>query len=189
MVERKIVSRRIEYLRKEILFLTQTDFAVLLGLDPKKGRSTVNNWEQGAIQVKSDDLFKIACCCGNISVDWLLGLSDTPFKTEEIQRIHAVTGLSGKAIGKLKNIRQGKDADAFPRIISALIEDGNAEFFLSLLYSLINLSSQTENSNIEIEIDGRELSMSPYHHLVAIFQTLIIENIPSISKIYKELEH
>ena len=54
--ERKLVNKRIEELRTEKLHITQTEFAVLLGMDPKKGRSTVNNWEQGGIQVKSDDL-------------------------------------------------------------------------------------------------------------------------------------
>lgn len=185
MNERKIVSQRIEHLRTKMLYLTQKDFAKFIGLDEKKGRSTVNNWEQGAIQIKSEDIAKIAKEC-SVSADWLLGLSDTPYRNESIQSIHAQTGLSGNAISKLQLIAKGKDADRFPLLISALIEDTNCEYFLALLESI--LSHSGEDETITLNIDGKELRLLAQNHLKAVFQSQMMENINSLAKIYKKME-
>ena len=52
------IHSRIEKLRTD-LGMTQPEFAAALGMDPKKGRSTINNWETRANKVKDDDLKKI----------------------------------------------------------------------------------------------------------------------------------
>ena len=185
MTERKKVSQRIEYLRTKILFLTQTDFALLLGMDAKRGRSTVNNWEQGVVQVKSEDLIKIAVN-GGVSVDWLLGISQTPQRTESIQNIHSEIGLSGQAIGKLKLIAHGKDANSFPDLISALILDNNFEYFLSLYESIVQLEGKQEI--ICVDIAEKKLNLYADNHLKAVFQSQIVENIHNVSEIYKKLK-
>lgn len=95
---RKIVNKRIEYLRKDILNLTQPEFAKKLGFDDvKKGRSTVNNWEQGAVQVKSDDLILISETF-DVPTDWLLGREKEPSLAVAISTASDITGLSEKAI-------------------------------------------------------------------------------------------
>lgn len=102
MQGRKIVGQRIERLRVDILNLSQPEFAKLLGLDLPKGRSTVNNWEQGAIQVKSDDLTLISQKTG-VTTDWLLGLADENnySNDETVRLISEYTGLSTEAVKQL----------------------------------------------------------------------------------------
>ena len=105
MVERKTVNKRIEELRKE-RNLSQEQFAVKLGFDDaKRGRSTVNNWEQGAVQVKSDDLIRIGSAFG-VSADWLLGLTEHPSVNENMQIAIKTTGLSEKAIQNLQELSE-----------------------------------------------------------------------------------
>lgn len=187
MYERKIVNKRIEDLRENILHITQRDFAVLLGMDPNKGRSTVNNWEQGAVQVKSDDLEKIARLVP-VSADWLLGRSDVWRINEDLQEIHSTTGLSEDAIIKLIQISRGKDGNTFPLIISAIIENKNAEFFLSLLSALIALDGAPDPTPVEVDIDGKSLSLPADAFLKEHIKTLFVEQIHNIAEKYKELE-
>ena len=103
---RKIVNRRINELR-ETLGLSQPEFAKKLGLDEKKGRSTVNNWETGNIQVKSDDLILISEKC-NVSTDWLLGRETKPSLVEAIANASELTGLSKEAIKVLNLINRSE---------------------------------------------------------------------------------
>lgn len=96
---RKIVNRRINELRDN-LGMTQPEFAKKLGLDGKKGRSTINNWETGNIQVKSDDLILISETF-NVTTDWLLGRKPKPSAVESISDAANLTGLSVEAIKML----------------------------------------------------------------------------------------
>lgn len=185
--ERKLVNKRIEELRTKKLHITQTEFAVLLGMDPKKGRSTVNNWEQGAIQVKSDDLERIARLVP-VSADWLLGRSDVWRVNGDLQGIHSATGLSEDAIIKLMQISREKDGSTFPLIISAIIENKNVEFFLSLLSALISLDGASDSIPVEANIDGKTLSLPAESFLKEHIKTLFIEQIHNIAEKYKELE-
>lgn len=112
MEMRKIVNQRIEKLRTEILGLTQEEFAEQLGMEQKKGRSTVNNWEQGVVQVKSDDLRKIGATF-DVSVDYLLGLAQFPTIEPNTREAQKVTRLSEKAIA---NIQKLSSADLLTRL-------------------------------------------------------------------------
>ena len=94
------IHSRIEKLRTD-LGMTQPEFAVALGMDPKKGRSTINNWETRANKVKDDDLKKIAATF-NVSADWQLGLSDVRSPDMDVQAACRFTGLSEYAIRVLK---------------------------------------------------------------------------------------
>ncbi len=125
---RKTVNARIEELRK-LKGLSQTDFALALGMDEKKGRSTVNNWEQGVVQVKSDDLIRIAETF-SVSADYLLGLTHAPTKDVELQAVCDYTGLSPDAVsalGMMSKIADSEVLSAFvfshvPRITSLLTD-------------------------------------------------------------------
>lgn len=97
---RKAVNQRIEELRSS-RGITQTEFAVALGLDEKRGRSMVNNWEQGLVQVKSDDLIKIAETF-SVSADYLLGLRDDQTNSLDRQTAVDYTGLSSEAVEALR---------------------------------------------------------------------------------------
>ena len=174
MIERKIVNRRVNELRDNILCLTQKDFAELLG----KGRSTVNNWEQGT-QIKSDDLERI-CRVTGASADYLLGLSEVWRRSESLQSIHAETGLSEEAIIKLVKINKGPDAERFLRVISLLIENSNAEFFLVLLSSLFDIDASSGPKTISVDINGEPLTMSTEGFLIEHIKTLFVQDILDI---------
>lgn len=95
---------RIERLRTD-LEMTQPEFAAALGMDPKKGRSTINNWESGANKIKDDDLKRIAQTFG-VSSDWLLGLVgiDEKSPSTEIRAMREYTGLNDSALKILHRI-------------------------------------------------------------------------------------
>ena len=93
---------RIEKLRTD-LKMTQPEFAAALGMDAKKGRSTINNWESGANKIKDDDLKHIAKTFG-ASSDWLLGLTDVKSPSMEIRAMCDFTGLDDSAINLLHRI-------------------------------------------------------------------------------------
>ena len=122
--ERKIVSQRIEYLRKEQLHMEQGQFAVALGMEPKKGRSTVNNWERGDIQIKSDDLEKI-CRTFHVSADWLLGIRELGNMTDdrEYAQLSAETGLSNKSIFVLKYLNDSLSSDERSAVLKSQFEE------------------------------------------------------------------
>lgn len=157
MVEIKKVNKRIEELRKE-LNLSQEQFAVKLGFDPKRGRSTVNNWEQGVVQIKSDDLTKIASTFGR-SADWLLGLTDHPTVKENMKIAIKTTGLTEKAIQNAKMIDSP--------ILSDLLENDQ---FLSLLQDIENLQGVDAylDSLLDMTDDKKVLETSMAYNFVRV---------------------
>lgn len=165
--KRSEVSKRIEYLRKEVLKVTQQDFAEKLG----KGRSTVNNWEQGAIQIKSDDLTLIATEY-EVPSDWLLGikpLDDYSFDSD-IQQISNYTGLSTKAVEFLHTLLvEANGHSPETQVINALLtsEIFNTKFLKAMLevdaywktaIRVINEISQSEYPRIEASKRKNELT-------------------------------
>lgn len=181
--QRKKVSQRIEKLRKDF-GLTQPEFAKALGLEEKKGRSTINNWEQGAIQVKSDDLIRISEKF-DVSSEYLLGFVDTPNRDRSIQTANVVTGLSADALFKLSDIKNRKPE--FSALISAMIIDDNCEYFLSVIETLINQIGNDQEL-IELNISGKEANYYSGTLLKAILQTQIIDNLSSIAEIYGKVK-
>ena len=95
-----LFNSRIEELRKSI-GLTQQQFGVELGIDEKKARSMVQNWEQADIQVKSDVIIEIARRF-NVSADWLLGISDNMTNDRDLDYVCSYTGLSIEAINTIR---------------------------------------------------------------------------------------
>lgn len=162
-------------MREDILHVTQTGFAEVLGMEAKKGRSTINNWEQGAVQIKSDDLERI-CRATGASADYLLGLSPVWRRSASLQNINAEIGLSEAAIVKLLKMRRDGHADTL-LVLSKLIESNNAEFFLALLSSLFAIDNSSDSATIKIEIDGKPLSMSTEAFLIEHIKTLFVQDI------------
>ena len=64
----------------------------------------INQYKQGTAYPKTENLIKIADYFG-ISVDYLLGLSNTPSRKEDIQAACKTTGLTETAINKVKNFQ------------------------------------------------------------------------------------
>ena len=135
---RGILSRRIEEYRKNYLHMTQEEMAIRLGMEKKKGRSTINNWEQGAVQIKSDDLLHLGKTF-DVSVDWLLGLTETPSINEDMKIAQKTTGLSGKAIQIIRNCEA-------PNTLSKLIEDPEFKALVTEICILYGQAREAEEA-------------------------------------------
>ena len=146
----------------------------------------INQYKLGTTFPKTENLIKIADYFG-ISVDYLLGLTGTPNRDTTIQAVHDVTGLSVGAIIKLHDIYEKNSETLFSEIISALIEDNNAEFFLSIISSLISCIDTDEGKEtINITIDGKEENLYKETHLKLLLQIKVLENISAIAKKFRE---
>ena len=66
-------------------------------------RQTFGNWLAGRNQPDYETLIAIAKYY-NVSADYLLGLTETPTRNEDVQKACITTGLSEKAVISLKNI-------------------------------------------------------------------------------------
>ena len=73
MFDTKRIGKIIKAIRKSSLFPTQELFAELIDTSPE----TVSNIERGTVILSTVTLFRIAQCC-NVSIDYILGLSDDP---------------------------------------------------------------------------------------------------------------
>lgn len=117
MEERKIVNQRIEELRISMK-LSQKDFASKIGHSDSRGRSMINNWEQGT-QLKSDDLINISKVFG-VSVDWLLGISEFQSVKEDMKTANLVTGLNDNCLRLLQGFSTREpEHDLINRLLSS----------------------------------------------------------------------
>lgn len=144
---------------------------------------TINAYKQGTLFPKVENLLQIADFFG-ISLDYLIGNTDIPNIDESLQAVNRVTGLSTNSIIKLHSFKES--GQGFPALISAMIEDDNCEYFLSLYASII--SHIETNDMISVNIDGKELTLYTQNHLKAVFQSQLTENIPKVAALYKEME-
>ena len=145
----------------------------------------VNQYKNGVAYPKTENLIKIAEYYG-ISVDYLLGLTGVPNRDTRIQSAHDITGLSVGAICKLHDMKKDNQKTGFLDIISLLIEDENAEFFLGLLSALFScLNTDSGKEIIQIDIDGKPLSLWKENHLMAVLESHFIENLSNLAQIYR----
>ncbi len=145
----------------------------------------INQYKLGTAYPKTENLIKIAEYYG-ISVDYLLGRIDIPNMDTNIQSIRKLTGLSVMAICKLADFKNENNV-AFLNIISTLIEDRNAEYFLALLCASISLLIKDNNSEMQtVDIGGIDATFTKTNLVNTALQTHIIENLPAIAKLYKD---
>ena len=143
----------------------------------------VNQYKQGTAFPKTENLIKIAEFYG-ISVDYLLGRTSIPNMDANMQAVHRMTGLSVEAISKLSEMKYDGN-QVFLDVISLLIEDGNAEYFLALLCGSISTAhKKMDSSFIDLEIDGIPARMAQSTLINTVLQTKFIENLSSIASAY-----
>lgn len=159
------LHNRIEKLRKEKK-MTQPEFAKALGLDAKKGRSTINNWESGANRVKDDDLKKIAETF-SVSADWLLGLSEHSILKEDVKAAAIYTGLSDESIEALHYIKSHGDA-----LTDKFLDRELSRFYRRVIEPGIEIS----DSNSPIVSDGVDAAKTVF----AIMELYISGSIPRV---------
>lgn len=120
----------------------------------KIGKGSLCDWLSGKTEPKIYSVKEIAKAL-NVSVDYLLGLSDV--KTPDIKRqaISRELGLSDKAIEALKKLRGLENTRSYSELLSCLLESNNLEYLLGLLEGYI-----TDDG----ELLGTSLSMSRFEY-------------------------
>lgn len=144
----------------------------------------VNQYKQGTAFPKVENLIKIAEYYG-ISVDYLLGLTDIPNLDNDLQSIHRITGLSVGAICKLSEFKQRGEI-SFVNVISTLVENRNAAYFLALICQYIALSEREKDESVSIEMNGVKAVFYKQNLINTLLQSKMIENLPEIAEEYKQ---
>lgn len=145
----------------------------------------INQYKVGTAFPKTENLIKIADFF-HISVDYLLGLTNVPNRDTRIQAVHDVTGLSAGAIVKLHDIYEKNSETSFSDILSLMIENSNAEFFLSIISSLIScIDSDSGKELISMTIDGKVESLYKETHLKMLLQIKMMEIISEVGKLQR----
>lgn len=85
------------------------------------------------------------CDAFRCSADYLLGYISSP--TQDVASAHDLTGLSDEAIEKLAKINRRNSMNHHTDIISTMIEDSNAQFFLSIYAQLIYFAMNPFDKN------------------------------------------
>lgn len=159
---------------------TQRELALAIGVRPQ----TVSLYVQGQSFPDVNGLARIANYF-SISADYLIGNSEMPNTDLTMQDIHKITGLSAGAICKLQNIYGKNRKTAFSDIISLLIEDSNAEYYLSIIGELISCSIEgTGEEIVPVGVAGSEMRLPKEKILKTIFQTSFIDALPRIVSEY-----
>ena len=122
---------------------------------------TVKKWEQGKAVPDFGTLCTL-CDIFQCSMDYLVAENDLP--SHDLQFIHDEIGLPLEGIVKLQKIRM--ENREYSDILSALIMDGNFEYFLYLLdkrfaYSTPEMNVQPVIKNIDGEV--RCANAKEYH--------------------------
>lgn len=159
----------------------------------KIGRNSIINYEVGEsyntktdknLGMRSEYVIAFADFYG-VSTDYILCLTDIPNIDTNMQAVHKFTGLSAGAISKLQDIYEKNRKTAFSDIISLLIEDSNAEYYLSIIGELISCSIEgTGEEKISVGVAGSEMRLPKEKMLKTIFQTSFIDALPRIVSEY-----
>lgn len=157
---------------------TQRELAQAIGVRPQ----TVSLYVQGQSFPDVNGLAKIADYF-RISADYLIGNSNLPNEDMTMQDIHKIIGLSAGAICKLHDIFEENERTAFSDIISLLIEDSNAEYFLAAISDLISYYFDG-SGNEAIPVNGIDMTIPKEKFLQTTLQINFIENLSRISKAY-----
>ena len=155
---RNEIGARIAKLR-ESKGLSQKQLAEAL----KVRRETVTQWENATRDLKTEYLVKLAQYF-NVSVDYLLFLSDAPSRNEDIQGLHSKTGLWDGAITQLIVDKYIDDTER-AEFASYLIQH---ECFPKLIKSIKQYHSFSPDQTCYIDIHGddHETSMQALFKLI-----------------------
>ena len=113
-------------------------------------RQSIAQYADGSILPTIEKLAKIADYFG-VSADYLLGRTDMPSPDLDDITVHAITGLSAKAIHILKDYYSRQKLNSFALTVNALLEQGSALDAISR-YLYYNLDEQNEGKVIPFHI-------------------------------------
>ena len=105
----------------------------------KVSRDSVNNWLKGKSDIRLNDLVSISKQY-NISVDYLLGVSEHRTLNQDEKEAAAYTGLSAEAVSTLHEIATEFDGmdKVYISALSAIIADGDLFDFLETCFTSVH---------------------------------------------------
>lgn len=127
----------------------------------KIGKGSLCDWLSGKTEPKIYSVKEIAKAL-NVSVDYLLGLSDV--KTPDIKRqaISRELGLSDKAIETFKRLNNKRGSRSHSELLSCLLESDNLEYLLGLLEGYITDDGELLNTSLSMsrfECSKKEMAL------------------------------
>lgn len=160
--------------------LTQDELAEKIGLS---NRSAISQWECGNNTPEYGNLYKL-CEILNIDVGYLMG--DYSEKNYTVHHIKEITNLSERAIEKLLRITC---TPYFAQVISALIENGNCEYYLAMLRSRFSAPAwkNPQDELLDLKIYGQNARIKSDGLIDSLFATHIIQDMEGLSKLYLDI--
>jgi len=113
---------------------TQKEVADVLGIT----RQAISQYLDGAVQPNAEKLFKLANYF-DVSVDWLIGLTEVSLPGTTVRAVHELTGLSQHSILRLAGIEQLVGEDEILKLSKEKIQkfDGDRNVKIPIIDALI----------------------------------------------------
>lgn len=161
------------------------------------GRNRLSLIENGDRNHFSLDILLAVCEIFNCDMGYLLGEYNE--KTRELHEISAITGLSETAIKKLQVFKSENRKTAHSDLLSILIENDNAEYFLAMIEKRISYHAKKKGlvgnalvknmieRTMHLDIDGTRSAVYKDTLIDSLLQTEFIKLLPIISDEYLNL--
>lgn len=151
----------------------------------------INQFKQGTAFPKTENLIKIADFY-DVSVDYLLGITDTKSRNTTIQAICEYTGLSETAVIKLHLWKDVNDRHCgWGQIISSIINSGYSEELFRNISEVKGFSKiegrAFNNNDVQLTNDAIEMQMARQWRVSRIFSNIVDEM--SFEERERESEH
>ena len=160
--------------------LQQAQLAQALGL----AQTTIGNYEQHARFPDERTVITIADYF-DVSLDYLLGRSDTPFTTDRVLafRAHNAPGrsaLSAPAAAYLERLLNGQQQEAIESVISSIIEGGMSvrEVYREILEPVLKAVGSMWETN-EIEVYGEHFVSRATESLLGQLRSFLVSGPPT----------
>ncbi len=176
---------------RKAVHITQQQLADRLDVNLK----TVMNWEQGIVNPPFETVMRLAELL-HCDVDYLTGR--IACRTHDLQFIHDQTGLSEKAIEKLKRLKAENRWTSSSDLVSALIEHGNMEHLLYLVGQRISQTKKISEladqpphvraaaNDLRVDFEGSPLIVGKRNFVDSLLQAAILESVKEIADEYLE---
>ena len=103
-------------------------------------RVNITRYRNGQRQCPTSILVKIANAC-DVTTDFLLGITEYPYRDETLQSVPEKTGLSAEAIQVLQEWKSAEDIkNIFGSMVSVFLESYEAEELLQAISELLGYS-------------------------------------------------
>lgn len=162
-------------------------------------KSLIDDLETTVPKERGTSYIKVAILAKHygVSADYLLGLRESPYTDTGIANACEVTGLTKRAVEKLRDFNKNNQYTAHSDVASIWIEDLNFETLLLLIenritYFMRSRMAKTDNEHVmdmiertmKIDLDG--IHISTYKNIIAdsLLQQEVLSTVRYICEIY-----